>query len=169
MKMAIEARRRWCQRAFAVLFFALLVSGCAAPRAPAIMGESSWNGRLALSVQSDPPQSYSAGFDLRGSPTAGELLLATPLGTTLATVTWAPGRAEMVQGDRKTQKSSLDELAADLGGASIPVTAMFAWLQGRPAEVDGWQADLSRHADGRVTARRSQPPPTAELRLIFEP
>lgn len=100
---------------------------------------------------------------------AGELLLATPLGTTLATISWAPGRAEMIQGDRKTQKASLDELTAELGGAGIPVTALFAWLQGQEATVTGWQADLSRHGDGKITARRTTPLPAAELRLVFEP
>ena len=169
MKLASGARRRWCRLAFGGLIAALMLSGCAAPRAPKVVGEASWNGRLALSVHSDPPQSYSAGFDLRGSPATGELLLATPLGTTLATVKWAPGRAEMVQGDQKTLRNSLDELTAELGGAAIPVAALFAWLQGQATEADGWQADLSLHADGRVTARRSRPLPAAELRLIFEP
>lgn len=147
----------------------LLASGCAAPKVQPAQGEISWNGRLALSIQSDPPQSYAAGFDLHGSPQAGELLLATPLGTTLATVRWAPGWAEMAQGGQTTRKDSLDELATDLGGTAIPVAALFAWLQGQPAQVSGWQADLSRYADGRVTARRNHPLPAAELRLVFEP
>jgi len=32
----------------------------------------------------------------------------------------------------------------------------------------GWRADLSQHANGRITARRTEPPPQAELRLVFE-
>ncbi|MEX1167773.1 MAG: lipoprotein insertase outer membrane protein LolB [Hydrogenophaga sp.] len=132
-------------------------------------GLTSWNGRLALSVDSDPPQSYSAGFDLQGSPQEGQLLLATPLGTTLATIAWAPGRAEMSQGSTKTHRSSLEELTADLGGAAVPVAALFAWLRGLPAIADGWEADLSRQAEGRITAKRAHPLPAAELRLVFEP
>lgn len=145
------------------------LGGCAAPKLPTAPGADAWNGRLALSVDSTPPQTYSAGFDLHGSPEVGELLLATPLGTTLATVSWSPGRAEMTQGQQITRRSSLGELSADLGGTVVPVAALFAWLKGEPTEVDGWQADLSRHADGRITARRLKPLPIAELRLVFEP
>ena len=147
----------------------MVLAGCAAPKIQTAPGVASWNGRLALSVDSDPPQSYSAGFDLQGSAQSGELLLATPIGTTLATVSWSPGRAELVQGERTIRRNSLEELTTDLGGTTVPVAALFAWLQGSPAEVDGWQADLSRHADGRVTAHRTQPLPAAELRLIFQP
>jgi outer membrane lipoprotein LolB len=146
-----------------------LTAGCAAPKIQTAPGVESWNGRLALSVESTPPQSYAAGFDLHGTPQEGELLLATPLGTTLATVSWSPGRAEMTQGDQVTRRDSLSELSTDLGGTPVPVTALFAWLKGQATEVDGWQADLSRHADGRITARRTQPLPAAELRLVFQP
>lgn len=159
-------RRSWAMACAVVL---LSLAGCAAPKMQSTSGVASWNGRLALSVTSDPPQSYAAGFDLQGSPQEGQLLLATPLGTTLATVIWAPGRAEMVQSDRTTQRHSLEELTTDLGGAAVPVAALFAWLQGQPVIVDGWEADLSRHAEGRITAKRAQPLPTAELRLVFEP
>ena len=157
------------RRHIAIATLAALLGGCAAPKVLTAPGVDAWNGRLALSVNSTPPQTYSAGFDLHGTPEVGELLLTTPLGTTLATVTWSPGRAEMTQGHQTTLRNSLSELSADLGGAAVPVTALFAWLKGQPTEVDGWQADLSRHAQGRVTARRLQPLPAAELRLVFEP
>lgn len=167
----LAASAHLCRRSGALfgMLIAMSLAGCAAPKMQSSPGVASWNGRLALSLASDPPQSYSAGFDLQGSPQAGQLLLATPLGTTLATVTWAPGRAEMVQGNTTTQRPSLEELTADLGGAAVPVEALFAWLQGQPAVVDGWEADLSRRAEGRITAKRVQPLPAAELRLVFEP
>lgn len=145
-----------------------LLTGCATPPQGA-PGAASWSGRLALRVDSVPPQSLSAGFELHGSPQAGELRLTSALGTTLAAVQWAPGGAELRQGDRVTRRATLDELAADLGGASLPVAALFAWLRGHIAEADGWQADLSRQSEGRVTARRTQPLPSAELRIIFQP
>lgn len=148
---------------------ALLLSGCAAPRSTPLAGVASWNGRMALNVQSDPPQSYSAGFDLRGSEQSGELLLTTPLGTTLATLQWSPGRAVLVQGNQTTERTSLDALSAELGGTALPVAALFAWLEGQPIKVDGWEADLGRHGEGRITARRTDPLPAAELRLVFQP
>lgn len=147
----------------------LTLAGCATSRPDAPRDASSWSGRLALTVHSEPPQSYSAGFELRGAPAAGELQLTSPLGTVLASVHWSAQGAELRQGTQVTRRLSLDELTTDLGGTPLPVAALFGWLQGQAAEADGWKADLSRHADGRVLARRLQPLPTAELRLVFQP
>lgn len=146
-----------------------LLGGCAnAPRI-GLPGEPSWSGRLALKVESDPPQSFSAGFDLRGSATAGELQLTSPLGTTLAKVFWQPGRAELQQGSRTLRRQNLDDLASEMGETSLPVSALFSWLQGESVVVSGWQADLSRQAEGKISAHRTSPPPVADLRIVFEP
>ena len=151
---------------------ALLLGGCAATR-PAfdasLPAEAPvWSGRLSLNVQSTPPQSVSAAFDLKGSSEAGELVLATPLGSTLARMNWSPGRATLTSPQETREFASVDELVAQVTGTPLPVPALFDWLGGRPTEVDGWQADLSQHAEGRVSARRSVPAPVAELRLVFE-
>ena len=124
---------------------------------------------MSLNVDSTPPQSFSSAFDLRGAPTAGELQLSSPLGNTLATVVWTPQSAELRQGGQVTRRGSLDELTTELSGTAVPVTALFGWLRGVQGDVPGWQADLSRQAEGRVTARRSAPLPTAELRVVFQP
>lgn len=126
-------------------------------------------GRLALTVHSDPVQSVAAGFDLRGSPDAGSLLLTSPLGNAVARVEWSETAAEWRQGDRVIKKRNLEELTTELGGTALPVAALFAWLNGTALEIDGWQADLSRHAVGRITARRTHPLPSAELRLVMQP
>jgi outer membrane lipoprotein LolB len=151
------------------LLSALLLGGCATPPRSGPADEAGWSGRLALRVDSEPPQSFSAGFDLRGAPRQGSLQLTSPLGTTLAVVHWSPDGAELRQGQQLTRRGSLDELTTELGGTALPVTALFDWMRGQPAETSGWQADLSRHTEGRVTARRLHPAPTAELRLVFEP
>ncbi|WP_066268023.1 lipoprotein insertase outer membrane protein LolB [Hydrogenophaga palleronii] len=156
----------WCL----ALAAAALLSACATPPRPAAQpGEELWSGRLALQIHSTPPQSFSAGFDLRGAPAAGELQLMSPLGNTLATVVWTPQSAELRQGGQVTQRGSLDELTTELSGTAVPVAALFGWLRGEQGEVPGWQADLSRQAEGRITARRSAPLPTAELRVVFQP
>jgi outer membrane lipoprotein LolB len=82
---------------------------------------------------------------------------------------WTPSGAELRQGVQVTQRGSLDELTTEIGGTALPVAALFDWLNGRATETSGWQADLSRHAEGRITARRLQPAPGAELRLVFQP
>jgi len=68
-----------------------LLGGCATPRGPAepvaASATDSWSGRLSLLVESVPPQQYSAGFELRGSPRSGELTLTSPFGQQLARAT----------------------------------------------------------------------------------
>jgi len=159
-----------CRLRGVVLLSVLLITACATPQRTAPPGEAAWNGRLSVRVDSDPPQSFSAGFDLRGSPHTGELLLTSPLGTTLATVLWSPQGAELRQGERITARSSLDQLTTELSGTSLPVAALFGWLRGQPSgDADGWQADLAGQPDGRITARRTTPLPAAELRIVFQP
>lgn len=157
------------QGRLAMLVVAAVLSACATPPRPALPGEMVWSGRLSLQVDSAPPQSFSAAFDLRGAPAEGELQLTSPLGTTLATVVWTAQSAELRQGGQVTRRGSLDELTAELSGTAVPVAALFGWLRGEQGDVPGWQADLSRQAEGRVTARRSAPLPTAELRVVFQP
>jgi outer membrane lipoprotein LolB len=53
-------------------------------------------------------------------------------------------------------------------GAAVPVSALFAWLHGDIANVSGWTADLSRHAEGRISAKRLEPAPPAELRVVLD-
>ena len=161
--------RPWLHARWAILILATVLAACATPPRPAKVGEDAWSGRLALQIDSTPPQSFSAAFDLRGAPAAGELRLSSPLGNTLATVVWTPESAALQQGGRVTRRGSLDELTTELSGTAVPVAALFGWLRGEQGEVPGWQADLSRQADGRITARRSAPLPTAELRVVFQP
>lgn len=153
-------------RFWAALLLALVLAGCAQPpRAPSVPG--AWSGRLALQVEGQSSQSFSAAFDLRGTPDAGELQLYTPLGSTLARLQWAAGTARLEQGGEVLESSSLDTLVQDLTGSSLPIAALFDWLQGRPAAAAGWRADLSRAQDGRITAERLEPLPTATLRVVL--
>lgn len=147
----------------------LALVACATPPGSSPAGSNVWSGRLALRVDSDPPQSFSAGFDLRGTPEAGELLLNSPLGNTVAQVNWSPAGAELRQGGQVQRRASLDELTTELGGTALPVAALFAWLRGESPSAAGWTADLSQQGLGRITARRESPLPTAELRLLFVP
>lgn len=134
-----------------------------------------WKGRLSVLVASDSvaeteqPKSFIASFDLSGNAEAGELLLLSPLGSTIARLFWQPGRATLQQGGQERVYNSLDELAELAMGTPLPVAVLFAWLHGQPQEADGWKADLSRlKKDGRLTARRLTPSPAAELRVVLE-
>ncbi|WHZ12331.1 MAG: hypothetical protein OJF60_002772 [Burkholderiaceae bacterium] len=119
-------------------------------------------------VESDPPQSFSAQFDLSGNADAGRLALYNPLGGTIAVLVWAPGRAMLEQNGGARDFDSLDALVTHALGTAIPVTALFDWLRGTDTQAPGWTADLSQLASGRLSARRSMPLPTARLRVVLD-
>jgi outer membrane lipoprotein LolB len=96
------------------------------------------------------------------------LLLLTPIGTSLAKLSWTPGSAQLEQGGRTLQGNSLAQLSERLSGTTLPVAALFDWLAGQSADAPGWQADLSGHAQGRLSAQRSSPAPAATLRIVLE-
>jgi len=157
---------------FAGFFTALFLAGCAqTPRATAQDGLKNefWTGRISLQVQSEPAQSFSASFELRGGAERGELSLVSPLGNVLGVLRWAPGEALLDSGNGKVQRfASVDELMAQATGAAVPLGALFAWLRGDNAAASGWSADLSRYQDGRISAKRSQPAPQADLRVVLD-
>ncbi len=164
----MRPRSRWFAWLPALLIAA--VAGCAsasrAPQPEPVTGP--WSGRLALQVKDAPGQSFAAAFELKGNAQAGELTLSTPIGSTLAVLNWAPGSAVLQRGGKSQQFGSVEELVAQATGADIPLTALFDWLRGIATPVAGWQPDLSQWQQGRLAALRLQPPPEADLRVVFE-
>lgn len=168
--------RPWVNIArFATILVVVLVAGCALQTGASKTSQSSassWHGRLAVRVASDPAsspsQSFTAGFDLSGNAQAGELTLFTPLGSTAAALSWSPQSALMRSQSEIRYFKSLDALIESALGTEVPVEALFAWLAGESVTMAGWSADLSQYAKGRITARRLQPAPMAELTLVLE-
>ncbi len=146
---------------------AVALLGCATPPPTATDGRA-WAGRLALSVDDERHTALSAGFDLRGDPRAGELTLLSPVGLTLARLSWAPGEAVLHAGGEARRFDSLQALASAATGTELPLAALFDWLDGRPTPVPGWEVDLSGLPQGRLLAMRASPPPAARLRLVLE-
>lgn len=156
---------------------ALWLAGCStAPRnsaAPDSATAPFWSGRMALQIQPDSPvasqeRSFSASFELRGSPQAGSLQLFSPLGSSLALLSWQPGSATLQQGSDSRSSASLDELVRDTLGTDLPIPALFAWLHGQDQAAQGWNVDLSRWDQGRLQALRHSPAPQASLRLVLD-
>jgi len=156
-----EARWRW-----APVAALLLAAGCAAPPRPP--AAQAWTGRLALTVEGRASQSFAAGFELKGAPEAGQLSLFSPLGSTIAVLAWAPGSATLRADGRTRSYPSLEALAQEATGTPLPVSSLFDWLAGKASPVPGWEADVSQVAEGRLHARRTEPPPPADLRVVFE-
>jgi outer membrane lipoprotein LolB len=154
-------------------WLAILLAACASPRrAPVDDGVAPADvrtGRLALAVEDQPSQSFSAGFELRGKAEEGSLSLFNPIGGTLAVLRWQPGRALLETPGRPPQQfASVEAMVQQATGAPVPVTALFDWLAGVNTPVPGWEADLSSAADGRVRAQRKSPPPQADLRVVLD-
>ena len=163
--MTLRLPRAWLGAALC----ALLLAGCAIPpRTPTAPGVQVWTGRLALTVEGQANQSFSAGFELKGAPEAGELRLSNPLGGTVAELAWSPGTATLRSNGSTRAFPSLESLVQEATGAPLPVAALFDWLAGKATPVAGWEADVSQVNEGRLRARRSDPPPPADLRVLFE-
>ena len=148
-----------------------MIAGCAhQTSAPGSKDAQSafWSGRLALQVASEPPQAFFSSFELKGNADTGELLLFTPLGSTFAALAWSPQSARLTRGGEVREFSSVDALVRAATGASFPVIALFAWLDGTQTDVAGWSANLSQLDRGRLNATRTQPQPSAELKLVLD-
>ena len=163
-------RRRWAGRLTACCAAAILSACAVAPPAVGLApGDVLRTGRLALSVQDRPDQSFSAGFELRGQPAQGELLLLSPIGGTVAALHWRPDSAMLETPGRAAQQfPSLDAMVEQATGAAMPIAALFDWLAGTATPVPGWEPDLTGLPDGRIRARRTQPPPEADLRVVLD-
>jgi outer membrane lipoprotein LolB len=176
---------------FTAVLAAALLAGCATPRKPIPPDGNYWHGRLLLKVEGNPPETTSASFELSGTAEAGELILLTPLGTTVAVLNWKPGEVLLQQSSGNERHfDTLDQLAQEATGTAFPVAQLFAWLKRgnqmqaaaiQPAAaasapvvantqsaIGGWQADLSQLADGKLYAKRLSGGPPAELRLLLE-
>ncbi|WP_296921908.1 outer membrane lipoprotein LolB [Polaromonas sp.] len=148
----------------------LLIAGCAHQAGAEARNDSqteTWSGRISLQVQSEPVQAFFAGFELSGNPDQGELVLNSPLGTSLAVLRWSPGQAVLDSGGQVQRFDSVDALIEKATGAALPLPALFDWLAGKNTALAGWNADLSQHAEGRISASRTAPQPRADLRIVL--
>lgn len=168
-RAALSAGARGLRAWWLAALFALLLAACATPPRPVVPpGTQVWTGRLALNIVGQANNSFSAGFELKGAPQAGELTLTNPLGGTVAVLAWSPGHATLRSGGKSREFESLEALAQEATGAPIPIAALFDWLEGKATPVPGWQADVTQVAQGRLHAQRVDPPPTADLRVAFD-
>ncbi len=161
-------------RFVACLFATFLIAACASNTraiSPNASENRVWTGRLGLQVDASDTQaaqSFSASFELGGSAQAGQLVLLSPLGSTLAVLNWQPGEALLREGPQTRRFDTLDALSEKATGTALPIAALFDWLRGVDTPVAGWQADLSQ-LPRRLILQRLSPVPPAQLRLVIEP
>ena len=168
-----------------LLAAAVCISGCALPTKTAEPGAQvgkvasigPYAGRMSLKIDAIDPQAlgpqqgqyFSGSFELTGNAQVGRLTLISPLGSVLAELSWTDSTAQLRSNGELRNFNSLDALVLHATGAVIPVASLFLWLAGVDAPAAGWQADLSRLSNGRLVARRLDPLPAAELRVVLEP
>ncbi|HWP18142.1 MAG TPA: lipoprotein insertase outer membrane protein LolB [Burkholderiaceae bacterium] len=185
----LPARRRlaWLACAFAA---ALLVGCASVPREPAGTQRLplAASGRMAVRVDpvqfGEPARVSTAAFELLGSADRGELRLTSPLGTTVAVASWEPGTVWLQAEGRTREFADLDELSREVIGETLPLAALFHWLQRQPwphapsaplpegeagFEQLGWAVRTDRAADGLIVAERRTPPPVVVVRVKLDP
>ena len=92
-----------------------------------------------------------------------------PLGGTIAVLRWEPGRAVLQRPGQAPQPwPSMEAMLEQVAGSALPPTALFDWLEGTATPVAGWEPDLSLLGEGRLRARRLEPPPLADLRIVLD-
>lgn len=154
------------QRRWALLGSCLMLTGCVT--APRERPAAFWSGRLGLLLQTDPPQSLQATFELQGNATQGELTLLGPVGTVLAHLSWTPRQATLERGQERWTQDNVEQLTEQLVQTRLSIHALFSWIEGRAVNPVGWEVDLSAHDKGRIVARRDLPSPTAVLRILLD-
>lgn len=153
------------------LVASFFIAGCAHKRYGSNLKDAEqklWTGRISLQIQSDPPQAFFAGFELKGNAERGELLLTSPIGNVLGVMRWAPNEAVLESGGDVKRYTSIDALLEQSTGAAIPIAALFGWLNGENISASGWLADLSGLDNGRLAATRAEPVPEARLRIVLD-
>ena len=179
-------------RGASALALALLLQACVS-HPPPLPGHV-YAGRLAVradAAPSLPARSMSGQFELSGNSSSGQLILTSPIGTTVARARWsdpagaqgAPSSIELEADGATTHYATLEEMMQRAIGDQLPLPAMFDWLDGHPwpaapaqraadgGSFDqlGWQVDLTQFADNRlIAATRAQPAPALHVRVKLD-
>ena len=91
-----------------------------------------------------------------------------PFGGLALMLQWEPGKAVLIEGDRKRNVPSLEWLLQRLTGASLPIPLIFDWLSGKPVQSDDWWFEPRGAQDRYLRAVRLQPLPRIELTIALK-
>jgi outer membrane lipoprotein LolB len=162
------ANRRLCAW-LCIAIATFLLAACATPTRTTgtFDTKDQWQGRLAIKVAGNTPQSLSADFELQGDAQTGSLLFLSPLGTAVAQLEWAPGLAQLRQGGKTEQFASLNALVMQATGTELPVAELFDWLHGNATEAPGWRVDLQELHQGKLQAWRDDSLAPANVRILL--
>jgi outer membrane lipoprotein LolB len=76
---------------------------------------------------------------LNGDAQTGDLTLNSPLGNTLAQLSWTPQSAVLKANNETREYVSASALIEQVTGTIIPLNALFDWMAGKDTPAEGWQ------------------------------
>jgi outer membrane lipoprotein LolB len=176
----------------AVLASALWLQACVS-HPPPLPGHV-YAGRLAVRTDAAPglpARSMTGEFELSGNASSGQLVLTSPIGTTVARARWSdpvgshgePSKIELEADGATTRYATLEDMMQRAIGDQLPLAAMFDWLSGHPWPAApvvagdatgsftqlGWHVDLTQFRDNRlIDAQRPRPAPTLHVRVKLD-
>ena len=179
-------------RGVGAMALALLLQACVS-HPPPLAGHV-YSGRLAVRTDTAPglpARSVTGQFELSGTASSGQLILTSPIGTTVARARWSdpvgtqgvPSKIELEADGATTHYATLEDMMQRAIGDQLPLPAMFDWLSGHPwpaapvrsgdasgsFEQLGWRVDLSQLAGNRlIDAQRPLPAPTLHVRVKLD-
>jgi len=174
------------------VWFLLVLQACAT-HPPPLPGHV-YSGRLAVrtdAAPNRPARSVTGQFELSGNAASGQLILTSPIGTTVARARWSdpvgargePSKIELEADGSTTRYDTLGEMMQRAIGDQLPLPAMFDWLSGQPwpaapsrRNADGgsfdqlgWQVDISKLASAQlIDAQRAMPAPVLHVRVKLD-
>ena len=179
-------------RGAAVVALALTLQACVT-HPPPLPGHV-YSGRLAVRTDAAPNQparSVTGQFELSGNASSGQLILTSPIGTTVARARWSdpvgtqgvPSKIELEADGGTTHFATLEDMMQRAIGDQLPLPAMFDWLAGRPwpsapaqraadgqsFDQLGWHVDISQFAGNQLLdAQRPLPAPVLHVRVKLD-
>ena len=179
-------------RGVGAMALALLLQACVS-HPPPLAGHV-YSGRLAVRTDTAPglpARSVTGQFELSGTASSGQLILTSPIGTTVARARWSdpvgtqgvPSKIELEADGGVTHYATLEDMMQRAIGDQLPLPAMFDWLSGHPwpaapvrsadasgsFEQLGWHVDLSQLAGNRlIDAQRPLPAPALHVRVKLD-
>lgn len=194
LRCLIAVRVRWYMRLHLWLLFLLVFAGLSAcsslsPKQDGragVNGESlqlsqRFTGRISVVVQENQthakPQNTSARFDLHtDNGSNGQLMLASPLGNTVAQVRWSPVEAVVTDNyAEQTRYDSFEAMMQEMIGVRLEAQTLLGWLQPSSQEqfIHGdWQVDARGYnaasKSGKIKAVRTEPLPTIRIVVLLD-
>ena len=136
------------------------LAGCATPSAPLssaavapYQAAIELDGHLSVNyIKDDKRQALTVKFNWLQTADRTDVSLASPLGSTIATITVAPGYASLTEAGKAPRVADdIDSLSAQALGWTLPVSGLRDWLQGHATAADGSRFTASPAHSGVTT------------------